>query len=193
MRSMLLWTIQNKIAYDKMLETGSLRANDNYLFANDHENLKNAYDWISEKMREKIGNPPDSSIHYPVWAWYQWEGKRKRPDMRTHGKWCETGTPIVLITFDIPDDKVVLSDFDMWHSPLNNWELPLTEEESDAFDRLKEVSTEDEIKKAIRNSWENVFLYNLVNEYWNPPKTTQATMWEIKKEWVKKAEFFISR
>ena len=27
---------------------------------------------------------PPNDVIYPVWAWYQWEGVRKRPDMRTH-------------------------------------------------------------------------------------------------------------
>ena len=176
---MILWTIQHKNAYEKMMATGSLTADDDYLFAPEFN--YQPYCWISEKMKEYIGDPP-SDVHFPVWAWYQWESVRKRPDMRTHRRWTTKGTPIVLITFEIPDDKVLLSDFDMWHVILNDDYLPLTESED------KDVFTEEE----KLSSWNNVFQYDVVTDFWAAPKTTQATMWEVKKEWVLKAEHFIS-
>lgn len=124
--------------------------------------------------------PPDDVI-YPVWAWYQWEGVRKRPDMRIHRYAGKKGTPVVLQTIDIPDNMVLLSDFDMWHVILNDGYLPLYE-----IDDIEDPS-EDEILK----SWENVFCIDEVTDCWYVPKSTQATFWELKKEWVLKAEHFV--
>lgn len=177
---MILWTIQHKNAYEKMLATGSLTADDDYIFAPEF-NLP-AYQWLSTRMENLIGEPP-AGVHFPVWAWYQWEGVRKRPDMRTHRRWTTKGTPIVLITFEIPDNMVLLSDFDMWHVILNDGYLALTEDDD------KDDYTEEEKTK----SWDNVFQYDLQNDYWGfDCKSTQATMWEIKSEWILKAEHFIS-
>ena len=176
---MILWTIQHKNAYDKMVETGRLVANEEYLFLPLDD--CDEYKWLSERMRDLIGEPP-SGVRFPVWAWYQWEGVRKRPDMRTHRFCGEKGSPIVLITFDIPDNKVALSDFDMWHCILNDDYLPLSEADD------KDVFTEEEKIK----SWDNVFKYDIETDFWDTPKSTQATMWEIKKEWVLKVEYFIS-
>ena len=39
---------------------------------------------------------------------------------------------------------------------------------------------------------DNVFQYDVVTDFWAAPKTAQATVWEVKKEWVLKAEHFIS-
>lgn len=75
-------------------------------------------------MKKRIGMPPNDVI-YPVWAWYQWEGVRKRPDMRTHRYGGKKGTPVVLLTIDVPNNMVLLSNFDMWHVVLNNGYLPL--------------------------------------------------------------------
>lgn len=78
---------------------------------------------MAEQMKKRIGEPPKGVI-FPVWAWYQWEGMRKRPDMRVHGRnWGEKGTPIVLLTIEVPDNLVLLSDFDYWHCVLNDGEI----------------------------------------------------------------------
>lgn len=46
---------------------------------------------MANQMKMRIGNAPEG-VTFPVWAWYQWEGKRKRPDMRIHGRsWSKKG------------------------------------------------------------------------------------------------------
>lgn len=177
---MILWTIQHKSAYENMMETGRLIANESFMYIPDI--IGNAYLWLANRMKEFIGDPPEG-VRFPVWAWYQWEGLRKRPDMRSHRFYGEKRTPIVLLTVEVPDEKVVLSDFDMWHCILNDDYLPLTiAEDKDEF-------TNDE--KIL--SWNNVFKYDIETDFWNTPKSTQATLWEIKKEWVLNAEHFVSR
>ena len=176
---MRLWTIQHIKAYEDMVVTGSLRASSAHLFL--REDFLFAYDWMSEQLKKRIGPPPDSVV-YPVWAWYQWDGRHQRPDMRSFRKWCTPGTPIVLLTVEIPDDQVLLSDFDMWNCILCNGYLSLTGDEPAT------LSPED-----ILASWENVFCWNIENDVWPSPKNTQACMWEVCKGWIRKAEFFSSR
>lgn len=102
--------------------------------------------------------------------------------MRTHRRWTVKGTPIVLMTIDIPDALVLLSDFDTWHVILNDGYLPLWER-----DDQEEFTEEEKIR-----SWDNVFCWKENTDLWSSPKTTQATFWELKKEWVIKAEHYIS-
>lgn len=77
---------------------------------------------MDEQLAQKTGEAP-SGVHYPIWAWYQWEGKHKRLAMRIHRRRCVKGTPIVLVTLEIPDQFVLLSDYDMWHCVLNYGEV----------------------------------------------------------------------
>lgn len=105
---MKLWTIQHKAAYEEMLRTGVLRANPKYIL---HEFFRESYEWMAAQMKKRIGTPPEG-VDLPVWAWYQWEGKRKRPDMRGHVRTSDKGVPIVLLSLDVPDEHVLLSDFD---------------------------------------------------------------------------------
>ena len=177
---MILWSIQHELAYQKMKRLGVLRATPNLIV---EDCFKDSYLWMAEQMKKRIGEPPEE-VTFPIWAWYQWEGKRKRPDMRVHGRgWGALGTPIVLLTIDVPINLVLLSDFDYWHCVLNDSNIIFPYDDKSAY------SEEDK-----RKSWENIFDISCsfdgeIHEF----LTTQATMWEIRTEWVKKAEHFISR
>lgn len=140
---MILWTIQNAIVYEKMNQTGVLRADKEYIV---DDFFLDSYLWMSGQVKKRISNPPNG-VTLPVWAWYQWEGKRKRPDMRVHGRnWGEKGAPIVLLTIDVPENQVLLSDFDSWHYVLNNLEI------ADPDDEEAESS-----KEKKQHSWEKIF------------------------------------
>lgn len=177
---MVLWTIQHRCAYETMEKTGVLRADEAHICDDD---FADAYEWMVSQMKKRIGNPPEG-VHFPVWAWYQWEGKRKRLDMRFHGRgWGEKGTPIVLLTMEIPEDHVLLSDFDYWHHVLNDWDIICPYRENTVYSEGEK-----------RKSWENIF--DIECSFADEPSkvlTTQATLWEVRQEWVKKAEHFISR
>ena len=111
---MVLWTIQHRAAYERMLKIGTLRADERYILWG--KEFLEAYRWLSDQMRTRIGLPP-AGVRFPVWAWYQWEGVRARPDMRSFlWHWAPKGTPVVLMTVDVPDAQVLLSDFDYWNA-----------------------------------------------------------------------------
>lgn len=177
---MILWTIQTRNAYEELLKNGVLRGNPEHIV---EESFRESYEWMADQMKKRIGNPPDD-VSLPVWAWYQWEGKRKRLDMRFHGRgWGEKGTPIVLLTIDVPDRCVLLSDFDYWHAVLNDGDIIFPYDEDALYS--------DEQR---RKSWENIFDISCsFDGYKHNFLSTQATMWEIREEWVLKVEHFISR
>lgn len=178
---MILWTIQHQNAFDNLQKTGVLRTDEDHILWK--EDFQFAYDWMASQMEEGIG-PAPSNVKYPIWLWYEWEGIRKRPDMRSFGRyWAEKGTPIVLLTVDVPSHLIVLSDFDQWHIVLGNGYLALSKEEEKNPVLPKE------------KSWERIFDLSIRTEYWGleENKSIQATTWEIRKEWVKKAETFIIR
>ena len=175
---MILWTVQHREAYLNMTRSGVLRADKEYIFAKEY--LLSAYDWMSQQMRERISEPPHG-VEYPVWLWHTWEDRRKRPDMRGSG-YAAPGTPIVLLTVDVPDEMVLLSDFDRWHAVLNRDYLAT--DESDDYPHSPEEMYE---------SWNRIFDVSSANPYYSSCLSIQATVWEVREEWVKKAEFFTAR
>ena len=173
---MKLWTIQHKEAYLRMLRDGVLRADNAHLFCED--DFLTAYNWMSQQMCLRVSKPPHG-VQYPVWLYHTWEGKRKRPDMRQ--SYAATGTPIVLLTVEIPDEKVLLSDFDLWNMVMNECYLSTSEE--DAFPHSPKETCE---------SWNKIFDLSC-SPYYPSSLSIQATVWEVQKEWVRKAEFFTAR
>ena len=103
---MLLWTAQTIEAYNTLIHSGAYRCDESKII--DFEWWKPAYDWIAQMMKEQIGDPP-KGVKYPVWLWYRWKGKNKKPDLRAHRSFGEKGTKLMLIEVEIPDNKVVLS------------------------------------------------------------------------------------
>lgn len=205
---MKLWTIQKYPAYLSLLRTGVLTANEEYVFEKDF--YTPVYEWLYNQMVKRIGKPPQG-IKYPVWAWFQWEGKRSKPDMRRSGH-AVRGEKIVRLTIDVNEKEILLSDFDLYHYPLSYWYLPLNEEEDrEAEKRYPALSFEQLIRRelmlhptkdpefynSMAESWERIFdlsieddgwLYNKMNK-----KSIQANMWQIKGEQVLNVEEYIAR
>ena len=184
----LLWTIQTEEAFLEFEKTGVLRANEDHLFCGD--DLRFAYDWLSDQMVNRIGTPPEN-VHYPVWAWYQWEGKRKRMDQRLSG-YAKRGTPLVQITFEADPDSFLLSDFDMWHIVLANQYVANNEAEWDTFYEVNPHPDQTDVEP----SWERIFDLSSYTPNWDcepEKKSIQATLWQIEMSQVKKVEHFLAK
>ena len=184
----VLWTIQHEEAYREFERTGVLRADENHLFCG--EDLRFAYDWISRQMKTRIGDPP-SDVGYPIWAWYQWEGKRKRRDQRLSG-YAKRGTPLVQITFEADPSSFLLSDFDMWHIVLANQYVARSEVEWDQFYSNNPNTTQADVE----SSWKRIFDLISYTPNWDrepEQKSIQATLWQINREQVLRVEHFLAK
>lgn len=161
-------------------------------------------------MKDK-GLLPPVGVGYPIWAWYQWEGKRKRRDMRESG-YAKRGEKIVQLTIEIDDRDVLLSDFDLFHYVLNYCYLPESEEDDAEFEKeyisqgfcwsdLRNFNIQSssirKIRTKIVKSWERIFDLKKEDENIiygsNAQKSIQATFWLLKIEQVIKTEIFIAR
>lgn len=168
---MILQTVQSREAYEKMCQYGVLKSDGIHIF---DESFRMAYKWMAEQLSKKTGIKPDGEM-LPVWAWYQWEGKRYPEIKHSYDEELAERKHLVLITFNAPDDVVLLSDFDYWHFVLND--LPISEDGKEECD-FSEAEKE--------KSWQKVFEvdFNSDNNY-----SIQAVLWEIKQEWVKCVDF----
>lgn len=205
---MILWTIQHCQAYEQLQKDGILRANEDYLCS--MVGFRQAYDWMGAKMIG-AGMLPPQGVGYPIWAWYQWEGKRKRRDMR-EGGYGKRGEKMVQLTIEVADRDVLLSDFDLFHYPLNGWYLPIDEADDLEFEKLYElfgysfqdlgnysIQTDDmkHLRSRIVSSWERIFLLEKEDDGWiygkKESKSIQAVFWELHFNQVIKAESFVAK
>ena len=128
------------------------------------------------------------------------------------GGHAKRGAKIVQLTIEIDDRAVLLSDFDLYHYPLNNWYLPLNENDDLRFEKqheslgyswqdLSDYSIQTYSMQQLRNeivaSWDRIFLLGEEDDGWlfgkNDNKSIQATFWELRLDQVIKAEVFLAK
>lgn len=107
------------------------------------------------------------------------------------------------IEFDIPKDKVLLSDFDAWHCVLNKRFLSLTEDEDNAFAaELQRAEAQDRwpysesFRSRVVSSWQRIFDLEVGEEgWWGAPseRSIQATFWQLELPQVRHVDKFIAR
>ena len=72
---------------------------------------------MTKQLRARLA-PPCNQIITPLWARYRsYAYHYQRPDFR----WARDYPEEVGIEYDIPEDEVLLSDFEIWHFVLNDW------------------------------------------------------------------------
>ena len=184
---MTLWTIQPISVYENLIETGRYICDIN---KSGMEDFRNAYDWLAEQMISKIGAPPEG-VKYPVWAWFK-DGEKYKPDLR-HARFAygKKGEKFVCIEIEVPNDMVVLSDFDDWHMILSDDLISFTEEEWDQLQGKYDLLSESDRLKMKYDNWQRVFDVDFFeNEWTRRGEYIQATFWELRKDQIKGVRFF---
>ncbi len=185
---MILWTSQEEAVYNELLKTGVYRCDLNLSSMKD---CREKYDWLVRQMKQRIGPPPDK-VTYPVWAWYQQQGKHRKPDLRRE-RWevgCD-GERFACIEIEIPDREVLLSDFDAWCIILSDFLISDTEEEDRCLEAQYEALSPSEKRRMKDKNWERVFNLSPLNSDWmRRGYDIQATFWELRLEQLRDVRFF---
>ncbi len=192
---MKLWTLQNYHFWEVLQAQGTITTDLNYIDKDWLEGqIFTAYQWLAAQMEQRVGPRPYPDA-FPLWAWYQWHGvKRKRPDLRSSG-YLLPGERGVRIEFEIEDHLILLSDYMLWHIPLNRGYVSANDEDAETFYAETDGMTRDQLHadpgyhQHIINSWERIFDLN-----WSDEKlSVQATFWELHLSQVKEVTTFIAR
>lgn len=204
-----LWSIQPQEAWEILETEGVYRAKRECVESFWPEFL-NAYQWMIRQAEENGIHRPPSCI-YPIWAWYRARGlKGDRPDLRETGHLAR-GEKGVLLELEVERNRVLLSDFDLWHFVLNYWYLAADEADETLFEaeiearglnffRQKPLPDPD-YHRRIEESWKRIFDLDWFHhedsapEHPNPAeaKRIQAILWEVRRDDVKRAIPFRAR
>lgn len=191
-----LWTIQTIPAWETLQAAGVLRAEPRLA----EPDFAAAYRWMVAQMRQRLPRP-SFAAKTPLWAWYQYRGPdRPRPDLRKRSH-LPAGQRGVRIEFELADELVLLSDFELWHLVLNNWYLGESEADADAFDKLADqegypLPPDSPLNQVVRDSWTRIFDLDWSDPYFVHDvqrRAIQATFWELPLQAVRKADFFTAR
>jgi Domain of unknown function (DUF3841) len=183
-----LWTIQSADAWARAMERGILRGDGRRAA----RAFRPAYAWMRSQMARRLAA---YSGEQPVWAW-----QLPRPDLRRRGH-LPPGTRGVLVEFSAPSSQVLLSDFDGWHSVLNNDYLGLSESDDRVFRRRCTrtsggVWADPCCRSRVEASWERIFELPPAGadpDGYGEPGFVQATLPYIRLDWVVATIGFVAR
>ncbi|HYF62043.1 MAG TPA: DUF3841 domain-containing protein [Herpetosiphonaceae bacterium] len=197
---MRLWSIQPRVLWDTLQAEGSLSGNPAYVWPG----FWAAYDWMMLQMRRRIGPPPQPAT-LPMWAWARWTAASPRPDLRSRGH-LERGTAGVRMELEVDPARVLLSDFELWHYALNYWYLDATDQEEIYVEAALEARrlnpyrqeplADEDWHLRILASWDRIFDLDgsAMKRGWPPErKSIQAVLWEIRRNDVRRVQFFSAR
>lgn len=180
---MILWSIQPIKVYEQIQKNGRYlvdsRLSDNF------KDFKDSYSWLKEQMSIKgIKNKNNNEI---IWAWHTYNGKHEMSDMKDIRNMF-SGDNEVILEIDIPDEEVVLSDYNTWHFVLNNsWIDDSTcEEEWEKNRSWYESLSFEEREHLKKESWQKVFdVEPFISEWVIKGMYVQASFFELKSENIK--------
>lgn len=169
---MRIWTTQTVGFWNQLQENGVAFCDTAKSWG--AKDMTEAYDWMAEQMTKRIGPPPRPEIKYPIWG-YQQVGNYKKEYHGGYSACSGDDDEFVFMTLNVPDEMVLLSDFDMWHHVLNHW----------CIARNKKEDTDDE--ERIIKSWDLIFDLDTIHWCANRKRRNryiQACFWELHREWV---------
>jgi len=91
----------------------------------------------------------------------------------------------------VPDEQVLLSDFDLWHFVLNNHLISETETEDTELEKIYETLSPEKQFEMKYENWKRVFdVSPLDNEWMRRGEWIQATFWVLTKGMIRKVRYF---
>lgn len=154
-----------------------------------------AYNWMVGKMKKRIGSPKINGVEYPIWGWAN-HGNRKK-EIKPY-EFDSNLDELAVINMDIPENELLLSDFDLWHYVLNKSSIY---PHNSSLGKLKREAKKYGyrfwdfpigLQNRVMESWELIFDLNKRLKLW-PQKQNrwiQATFWQIKREWIRDVKIY---
>lgn len=187
--TMTLWTRQMPQVWEELERTGVYRVKEEYIrMKNDTiaDYYLELYRWYTREARKYVEIPED--LMYPIWLCVS-EETMLQPTANT-----------VILRLEVPREKVAICNMEAWGYVVNYWYVPL--DDNDAKKHAEElkrygIKEEDQListsmgnfypimKRKIQDSWSRVFTMPPANN-----NDAVATIWEIKREWVKEARHY---
>lgn len=92
---------------------------------------------------------------------------------------------------EVPDEQVLLSDFDLWSLILLDALISETEEEDHELDRIYQALTPEKQLEMKYENWKRVFdVTPLDNAWMRRGSWIQATFWILTRDMIKKVRYF---
>lgn len=174
-----LWTCQSEIVLNTINEKGVYHVKKEFIYKK-YQEVSNifleAYNWFVMNA-EKIVPRPEGS-EYPIWLF-------------TDLRYVDRHKGYYILEIKVDSKNVVLFDREKWNRILNLSYIPQNNTDDKEFKNFLEkhgIYDETEIfmksyytglKAKVKKSWDRLFDSSIIL-----PDSKQASLWEIRKEWI---------
>ena len=182
METIRVWTKQHIRVWEQLQQEGIYHARRTGILHNEDTQLMiETYDWLAAHIPNAAEKP--SGAEYPIWLAFSRAGTML-PTPNT-----------VLLELEIDPAMITHINIHKWGTILNCCYIPADAQDARRHSQLlKDYGISDakacmtpfypQIKREIRESWMRLFDDSIQLD--NPE--TYGTIWEVRKEWVRKAE-----
>ena len=178
-----LWTRQNKNILEELEEDGVYRVKKEYILEKMDtiaDYYLNLYEWYARNAAEIVSKP--EGAEYPIWL------------STTSDMMLQPIDGTVVLEIEVDRKRVIFTDLNKWGYVVNYFYLPTDPEDEERHNKeLERFGIGDEsslimgdkgnfyplLKNKIMKSWERLF-----EPFDEKSTVSQATLWEIRKEWV---------
>ena len=205
---MLIYTVQPLAVLLKVIQENVLYSQQIIVKARTHSDVfLEAYGWLIPQMRQRVPSAHVPHRSYPWWGWYKYGDSVLKPKFSHsyyRGLVKEVTEPYAIITLDIPDENVLLSDYDAWHWVLSKWFFGFQYEETaliNAFCKefhllkkkfrhgmyLHQVENYPAYKEQFQKTWERCFDLDISRKLVRTSKLKQyiqACFWELRRNQI---------
>lgn len=115
------------------------------------EFFREPYAWMRGEMAARI---PGYRGGWPIWCWV-----RPKPSLWQEAITTPMGAPCVRLELRLPSNRLLCSDFGVWHFPLNRSPVCFTEAEDawwDAHPAHYDLM-DDTLRAQVRATWPRIF------------------------------------
>lgn len=169
----LYYSIHPRRIWGKFMNQGYMEGNNEYGLYSEH------YQWMMEQMSKRL---PNYQGEYPVWLWTE------IPEFYRFRFSDVARKKFVLLTIELDDKDVLLSDFEAWHVPLNSGSF----DDDIILPRVYKYN-----RNVDMSDWEKIFDFDWLktNFYENESEELclQGTTGKIPVEKVVAVKYFTSK
>lgn len=170
------YTIQSLEAWNEAQKVGYLVGKEKHI----EEYFIMPYKWLMEQMLKVL---PEYNGEYPVWVWPD-KDSLYLPDI-FDGEY-------VILEVELPEDRVMITNYDAWHIPLNRGYFTRDDgEELDNFYEQEKDMTEEEITQTKVKTWDLMLDNKLMTELGFGDEM-QGTTGTIKVENIRVIKYIVN-
>jgi len=209
---MILHSVITEQEYDILKKEGRLFCDEKKAYLpNSYKVIYLAYEFMANKLNNKYSlSNIHKNIKFPRWGWQQILGETDMNKVDDYHFVNHPEETTYRLSIEIPNEQVLLSDFDVWHCCLNGFPV-FSQKQSDEMDYfvynvLKKNYSDilvdnsgniviDNIKKKIYQSWNKIFdpTFNDI-DYVYEKRTWQGVFWYIDiKQVIDVKSFYMTK